>query len=51
MVGVVTQGLDQDALQWVTEFKISFGNSTDVMQIITKENGSDKVGVCNQWYA
>ena len=48
---MVTQGVQGGARQWVTKYKIAFGNSTATMQIITKKNGSDKVGVSNQWCA
>ena len=49
VVAVVTQGCNEPAnyQQWITSFKISFGNSADAMQIIKQEDGSDLVGVFN----
>ena len=50
VVAVVTQGLNYpgSSRYWTTSYKISFGNSTDTMQIIEQNDGSDLVGVANQ---
>ncbi|CAK8680033.1 unnamed protein product [Clavelina lepadiformis] len=40
LTGVVTQGRPSDYQNWVTSYKISFGNSTSEMQVM-QENGSD----------
>ena len=48
VVAVVTQGLNYPgtAKYWTTSYKISFGNSTDAMQTIKQNNGSDLVSNC-----
>ena len=47
VVAVVTQGGMYQGYR-TTSYKISFGNSTDAMQIIEENDGSDLVGVSNQ---
>ncbi|CAK8680034.1 unnamed protein product [Clavelina lepadiformis] len=42
ITGIVTQGRPQSAPQWVTSYKISYGNSTNQMRVI-QENGSDLI--------
>ena len=49
LVAVVTQGLNYpgSAQYYVTSYKISFGNSTNAMQVIVGDDGSDLVSFCN----
>ena len=49
VVAVVTQGLNYpgSAEQWVTSYKISYGNNTTSLQVIQNESGSDLVSVCS----
>ncbi|XP_076817811.1 lactadherin-like [Clavelina lepadiformis] len=42
VTAVVTQGRPHDHEQWVTSYKIAYGNSTETLQII-QENGSDVI--------
>ncbi|XP_076817818.1 lactadherin-like isoform X3 [Clavelina lepadiformis] len=42
ITGIVTQGRPQAGPQWVTSYKISYGNSTKQMRVI-QENGSDLI--------
>ncbi|CAK8680029.1 unnamed protein product [Clavelina lepadiformis] len=42
VTGIVTQGRPQNSNQWVTSYKISYGNSTNQMQVI-RERGSDLI--------
>ena len=46
ITGIVTQGRPQGSPQWVTSYKISYGNSTNQMRVI-QENGSDLVSCHN----
>jgi len=42
--GVVTQGREKNEYyQWITSFKISYGNSTSDLQTIQGQNQSDQV--------
>ena len=45
VVAVVTQGLNYPGTveEWVTSYKISYGNSTTSLQVIQNESGSDLV--------
>ena len=45
VVAVVTQGVHSPGSeqQWVTSYKISYGNSTTSLQVIQDESGSDLV--------
>ena len=45
ITAVVTQGLHNSAnsQEWVTSYKISYGNSTDSLQFIQDRNGTDLV--------
>ena len=49
VIAVVTQGRNDPSNyeQWTTSYKISFGNSSDAMQIIKQEDRSDLVRVIN----
>jgi len=42
LLGVITQGR-ANANQWVTKFKIGYGNATNEIKIIEKTTGEDKV--------
>ena len=48
VVAVVTQGLNYpgNGQEWVTSYKISYGNSTTSLQVIHNESGSDLVSLC-----
>ena len=47
VVAVITQGLNYGgtAEHWVTSFKISYGNTTNSMQVMQNRNGSDNVSL------
>ena len=47
IVAVITQGENYPGgiARWVTSFKISYGNTTNSMQAIQNENGSDNVSL------
>ena len=47
VVAVVTQGLNYhgSAQEWVTSYKISYGNSTTSLQVIQTESGYDRVSL------
>ena len=50
VVAVITQGLNYPGSveHWVTNFKISYGNTTNSMQVLQNRNGSDNVSLeCN----
>ena len=49
VVAVVTQGINYDGneQEWVTSYKISYGNSTTSLQVIQNESGSDLVSFCS----
>ena len=51
VVAVITQGLNfpGGSKEWTTSYKISFGNSTDAMQTIKQDNGSDLVSNRIYW--
>ena len=47
VVAVVTQGLNYpgNIEHWVTSYKISYGNTTNSLQVIQNQNGSDLVSL------
>ena len=47
VLAVVTQGLNYPGVEqeWVTGYKISYGNSTTSLQVIQNESGSDLVSL------
>ena len=49
VVAVVTQGLNWITSydEWVTSYKISYGNTTTFLQVIQNESGSDLVSLCS----
>ena len=48
VVAVVTQGFNYPGIvrNWVTSYKISYGNSTTSLQVVQNESGSDLVSFC-----
>ena len=48
VVAVITQGFNYpgSAEQWVTSYKISYGNSTTSLQVVQNESGSDLASFC-----
>ena len=48
VVAVITQGLNYPGTveEWVTSYKISYGNSTTSLQVIQSDIGSDLVSFC-----
>ena len=42
LLGVITQGRATNFNQWMTKYKISYGNTTNELNIIKKSNGEDE---------